>query len=228
MSETVSTQTYLDLITNEHEGQPNFTATVSLSVQPFVDEQNVLLAMPGEYDLDVAAGAQLDAVGLWVGVSRFVSTPLANVYFTWGSASLGWGLGTWKGPYDPSTGLVELDDSTYRLLITTRIAANEWDGTVAGAAAALATLFNETTTPGTLLFIEDNFNMTMTFAVAGQLPPAVFLALLANGEIPLVPVGVSANYVVTSESGSPCFGWGESNEYVAGWGTGAWAGPIVP
>jgi hypothetical protein len=163
-----------------------------------------------------------------VGISRFVKIPLANIYFAWATAGLGWAEGSWKGPFDPTQGITELDDATYRLLIRTKIAANSWDGTVMGAASALANIFNNTLTPGTKLFIQDNYDMTMTVGISGELPPAVFLSLLATGEIQLRPVGVSASYVKTSVNNTPCFGWGESNEFVSGWGTGAWAAPIVP
>jgi hypothetical protein len=218
---------YLALIIPEHQGQPDFAATILLSVQPFVDAQNTLSALVSEFDVDTAVGVQLDAVGVRVGISRYVKTQLPNVYFSWDVTGLGWRQGVWKGPFDPTTGLTRLDDDVFRLLIYAKIAANSWDGTVAGAAAALANLFNNSETPGTLLFVQDNYDMTMTVAVSGELPPAVFLALLATGEIPLRPVGVGVNYVQTSVDNTPCFGWGMENEYVSGWGVGAWATPVA-
>jgi hypothetical protein len=223
---SATTSTYTGLITSEHNQQPNFVATVALSVQPFVDGQNVLGPMPSQYDLDNAVGVQLDTVGIWVGRSRNVETPLPNVYFSGGVTGLGWGQGVWKGPFDPTQGLTSLDDDTYRLLLRAVIAANNWDGSIPSALAALANIFNDTETPGTLLWIEDGLDMTMTFVLSGEQPPVVFQAILATGLVPLKPGGVEANYVMTSVYDTPVFAWGMDNSYGAGWGTGAWAVPL--
>lgn len=223
---TATVDQYTAFIVPEHQGQPNFEATVSLSVKPFVDEQNAETALPALFDLDVAVGDQLDAVGVRVGRTRFVDVPLTGVYFAWDTPTLGWDQGYWQGPLDPDDGVVALDDATYRLLLRAVIIANSWGGTVQEAAPALMELFNGTTTPGTLIFIEDHFDMTMTIGLAGQLPPAVFQALLAEGAINLKPVGVAVNYTETSVDGSPIFGWDVENSFVSGWDVGAWGVPV--
>ena len=224
---TIASSQYTALITSEHNQQPNFTATVAMSVQPFVDMQNLLATFPTLYDVDVAVGVQEDAVGKWVGVSRYMPVPLANVYFSWGTNNLGWGQGVWKGPYDPTAGLVRLDDESYRLVIKTKIAANHWDGTVAGAAAVLGNVFNSTITPGTLLVVDDHQDLTMTVALSGQQPPTVYVAFLNNGLFPLKPGGISVSYVITSVNLAPVFGWGVDNSFVGGWGHGAWPIPTA-
>lgn len=217
---------YLGLITSEHVDQPKFTATVTLSVQPFVDEEVVVAGMAGLFDVDVASGAQLDVVGLWVGQSRFVPVPLTGVYFTWDAPGPGWTFGSWQGPDDPSQGLSRLDDATYRLLLYARIEANTWDGTIAGAQEALADLFTGSSTPGTLVWVQDNFDMTMTFVISGTQPSAVFQAIMKQGLIPLRPTGVGSATVMTSVSGAPVFAWAMSSAYGAGWGAGAWAAAL--
>ena len=98
---------------------------------------------------------------------------------------------------------------------------------ITGAATALSGLFNGTTTPGTQHFIYDDYDMTMTIGVVGTLLPVIFLALLASGEVPLKPVGVLVNYVRTSVSGEPIFGFDIENEYISGWDVGAWAVPLL-
>ena len=213
---------YEDLIVPEHQGQPNFTATVDLSCQPYVDEQNLLANYDLLFDLDVAVGAQLDAVGVRIGRSRQVTTPLTGVYFAWDTAGLGWDQGYWQGEFDPSTGVTSLDDATYRLLLRAIIITNTWNGTVNGAAPALAVLFNNTTTPGTLIFIYNGMNMTETIGITGQQPPVIFQALLATGEIPLVPAGVLVNYVMISNPTGAIFGFDNENAYIAGWDVGSW------
>jgi hypothetical protein len=134
---------YTGLVTSEHADKPNFMAMVGGVAQAFVDIQNQLSATPPAFDLDSAVGVQLDAVGLWVGVTRNVSTPLTGVYFSLDTVGLGFDQGVWQGPFDPTTGVVSLDDDTYRLLIRAKIGANSWDGTLGTSAAILNTIFNK-------------------------------------------------------------------------------------
>jgi hypothetical protein len=76
---------------------------------------------------------------------------------------------------------------------------------------------------GTHAFIQDNQDMTMTIGISGEVPSAVFLALLSGGYIPIKPEGVRVNsYVVTSESGTPIFGFDMQNDLVGGFDSGSW------
>jgi len=214
---------YTGKITSEHADKPRYMAMVSAVARCFVDAQNGLAAMTQAFDLDDAVGVQLDAVGLWVGVSRNVATPLAGVYFSFDIAGVGFDQGVWRGSFDPDTGVTSLDDETYRLLIRARIGANHWDGTLAGSKAILAQIFGS----GTQVFIQDNQDMSITVGISGKIPSALFLALLSGGYIPIKPQSVRVNfYVVTSAEGAPIFGFDMSNEYVAGFDTGAWATPL--
>ena len=210
---------YTDLITSEHNKRPKFMAVVETLAEPMVDLQNVLSAMPGKFDLDNAVGDQLDTIGLWVGISRDVPVPLTGVYFSLDIDGLGFDQGSWKGPFDPDAGLTRLDDDTYRLVIRAKIGANHWDGTLESSKAILDSIFGG----GTFVFIQDNQDMSMTIGIAGVIPSAVFLAVLANGLIPLKPEGVRINIViVTTVDGAPMFGFDMSNNLVAGFDTGAW------
>jgi hypothetical protein len=214
---------YTGRITSEHSQQPDFMAVVEALAQPMVDLQNLLLGMPGRFDLDTAVDAQLDDVGLWVGISRNVPVPLTDVYFSLDTDGLGFDQGNWKGPFDPDTGLTRLDNETYRLVLRAKIGANHWDGTLESSKAILDSIFNG----DTFVFIQDNQDMSMTIGISGVIPSAVFLALLANGLIPLKPEGVQINIViVTSVDGNPIFGFDMSNDLVAGFDTGAWGTPL--
>ena len=210
---------YTDLITSEHNKRLKFMEVVETLAEPMVDLQNVLSAMPGKFDLDNAVGDQLDTIGLWVGISRDVPVPLTSVYFSLDIDGLGFDQGSWKGPFDPDAGLTRLDDDTYRLVIRAKIGANHWDGTLESSKAILDSIFGG----GTFVFIQDNQDMSMTIGIAGVIPSAVFLAVLANGFIPLKPEGVRINIViVTTVDGAPMFGFDMSNNLVAGFDTGAW------
>lgn len=210
---------YTGLVTSEHADKPKFMATVSALAQCFVDLQNVELSIPFAFDLDQAVGVQLDAVGEWVGITRNVNTPLTGVYFSFDTAALGFDQGVWKGPFDPDTGVVSLDDDTYRLLIRAKIGANNWDGTLGSSAAILNSIFGG----GTYVFIQDNGDMSITYGIAGNVPSALFLALLRGGYIPLKPEAVHINgYYVTSNPGGPLFGFDVENNLISGFDVGAW------
>ncbi|KVD52052.1 DUF2612 domain-containing protein [Burkholderia ubonensis] len=214
---------YTALITSKHRDKPRYMATITAVVQPLVDQMNLLASMPGKFDLDVAVGDQLDTVGLWVGVSRRIRTPLTGIYFSFDTAGLGFDQGIWKGPFDPDTGLTVLDDDTYRLVIRAKIGANRWDGTLASSAAILNSIFGS----DTHVFIEDHQDMSMTIGLSGKVPSAVFLALLAGGYIPLKPEGVRVNYtIVTTVDGAPMFGFDMLGPYVSGFDAGAWGKPV--
>lgn len=210
---------YLRLITSYHRGKPKFTAMIKALIEPIVAIQNFIAHLPNDFDLDHAIGVQLDQVGEWVGRSRFVNVPIANVWFSWDTAYRGWEQGVWYQPlYDTPGGITRLDDETFRTLLRAKIAANNWDGTLPAAKAALGILFPNGETS---IVITDNQDMTITFGVSGVIPSALFIALLSQGYLPLKPEGVRADYLITTADG-PLFGWDVENEFIAGWDEGAW------
>lgn len=245
---------YTSLITSEHASCPNYVATVAFSVQPFADALVTILGMPAAFDLDNAAGAQLDAVGTRVGASRALEAPLEGVYFSWDTTGLGWDEGAWQGPFDPSSGLVSLPDDNFRILIRATIFANQWDGTAPGAYAAYEILFGsglgnltftqletesglglETENGDTLGFdnqsavtvlIQDNGDMTMYLALVSNTPDSITTALLKQGVLSLVPAGVTETIFQQSVAGSPYFGFDVENTSISGWDTGGWAVPL--
>lgn len=210
---------YLELVTSLHRSRPKFMAMMRLLLEPVVAIQQFIQHLPTDFDLDVAIGVQLDVVGEWVGRSRNVLIPIANVYFSWDDEIRGWDMGVWQGPYDGDFGITRLDDDTYRLVLRAKIAANHWDGTLPGAKAALAIIFPE---GDTHVFITDNGDMTVTFGVSGKIPSALWIALLSRNYVPLKPEGVHADYLITSVDNTPLFGFDVDNEYISGWDSGSW------
>jgi Protein of unknown function (DUF2612) len=208
-----SVDAYLALITAYHAPRPKFMASVQAVVAPVVANYSVVTGIPAAYDLDSAIGAQLDVLGLWIGRSRQVDTPLGNVYFSLDTPGLGADEGYWIGPFDPFEGMTNLADEPYRLLLRAKIAANNWDGTLAGAAAVYNLV---AVSAGVSMYVTDNQDMTMDVAIAGTLPDPVIRALLLGGYLPLKPLGVRVNYLLTSTDGTPIFGFDTENALIAG------------
>lgn len=182
---------YLDRVTSEHQPRTKFMAALLASVQPFADALVVLNELPTLFDLDTAVGQQLDFTGQWIGPTRQLQVPLANVFFTWDTAGVGWDQGVWLGPFEPSTGLVTLGDDLYRKLLIATVAANTWDGSIPAAYTSLNDLFAPLR-----IKIKDHGDMTMTLTLVGS-PDAVTAQLFTSGVLSLRPAGVSADYVIT-------------------------------
>lgn len=211
---------YLALITSEHALKPKFTGTVALSVAPFVRLRNVFDQMSSStFDLDNALGKSLDMIGEWIGLSRNINVPISGVYFAFDTPGLGFDQGVWKGPFDPDTGIVSLDDDTYRLALRAKIGINMWDGTFEKTKDVMELIFTDV---GTNAFIEDNQDMSMNLVIAGTPPSALILALITGGYIKIKPSTVRvAIYMVASAPG-PIFGFDADNEFISGFDTGAW------
>ena len=187
-------QPYLDLVTSEHNKQPDYLKFLCALLQPMADGQAVANGLVSLFDIDTAEGLQLDIIGLWVGRSRYLSVPLTGVYFTFDDGP-GFDRGSLRGRFDPLNYLVVLPDHYYRLLLYATVAANHWDGSVPGAYAAYAIMFAPS---GYQLAIIDNQDMTMDLVLYGPTPDAITLALFLGGYLDLKPVGVRVrNYIVS-------------------------------
>lgn len=210
---------YLDLITAEHADKVKFNALVSAFTQPFVDGLNVLASLPGKFDVDFAAGQQLDFVAQWIGFSRQLLEPISGVYFALDTAGVGFDEGVWFDPFDPTEGVVLLDDGTFRIMLYAKIAANKWNGSLEDAERILAQVF--VGFPNTHVFIQDNQDMSITIGVTGTLPSALFQALLEQGYFTVKPEGVRIAAVDIGPG--PFFGFDNENYNVSGLDVGAFA-----
>ncbi len=215
-----NTDDYVNLITGEHQDKPKFVATIQALAAGFADTKAVLTNLPTMLDIDSATGDQLDMIGQWVGVTRYLNTPLVGVYFTWDDTVLtGWDSGTWKSPFDPDVGITTLPDDAYRSLLKARTVANAWDGTIPTAEAIWTAAFGS----GQYVIIQDNQDMSMVIGFVGAPLTAVQRALLTGGYIPLKPVGVHVNYYAVPVSTGPIFAWDAVSTTLAGWESGSWA-----
>jgi hypothetical protein len=193
----VSPQDYASLLTID---KPVFQAWVYALTAPYAAITNFCNNLQEAFDLDIAVGAQLDIIGLWVGITRQVVVAITGVFFTWDIAGVGWDQGVWLGPYEPTTGVTFLADNDYRFLLRGKIAANHWNGTAGNAAEAYQLAFTDTNVQP---MITDNQNMTMTVTFENsQNLSALQVSLILDGYINIRPMGVSVNYVfaIMSES----------------------------
>lgn len=219
MSDTV--QKYVTLITSEHADKPNFVTMVQDTCQPFADMYDVLASISGLYDLDAAVGSQLDTVGQWIGVTRYLQESITGVYFAFDTAGVGFDQGVWLGPFDPTTGLVALPDDYYRLLLQTKILNNSWPCNNPTAYMLLQDFFGPL---GFTVFIIDPANLTMQIGIVGANPPdPLLLALMTSGELSMRPAGVEMNGFWYQNQAGPLFAFDISNNNFAGFDQGAWA-----
>lgn len=219
------TPDYTNLITSEHIDKPKFMAMIQVITQPYIDNILLLRNMASLFDVDTAVGNQLDIIGEWVGISRNLTVPLTNVYFSFDTPGLGFDEGTWQGPFDPGTGLVSLPDDPYRNLIKATIAENSWDGTTESAVSIWNSVF---ASEGITIAIEDYGDMTISLGIISSSPiDAVTKALLKSNQIRLKPEAVAIrNYVSPSVPNTPFFGFDIQNSTISGFDIGSWALPL--
>lgn len=183
---------YSKLITSEHADKPKFAGAVQALTQPLLDIQAATLGLPQEFDLDAAVGAQLDAVGLWVGLSRELLVPIANAFFSFDTPGLGWDEGVWKGPYESTAGISKLDDASYRVAIRAKILKNYWNGT---NQEHIDILEHDLADLGVSLVPVDMYDMSINLHVLGT-PSLMVLALIQRGYIVPKPTGVRINLII--------------------------------
>jgi hypothetical protein len=187
----MSVENYLALITSEHQDQPHYAAFMSIFLQGQVDNQAVLSGLVQQFDLDVAVGTFLDAIGVRVGRSRYLEVPLTGVYFAWDTDFVGWDQGAWQGPFAPDYGMIWLPDETYRLLLKSTIAANQWDGSAPSAYHVFSIAYGEG-----MMELYDNQDMSISMRWVGPDPDAVLSAIIQAGYLSLTPAGVSVTTTI--------------------------------
>ena len=219
---------YTDLITNYHAGKPLFYQHVDLSTRPLTDVSTSLMGLITAFDIDTAAGVQLDILGEWIGRKRNVSVPISGIYFSFDTEGLGFDQGVWQGPYDPDNGYTALSDETYRVILKAKIAINNWDGTNDTLPPILDTALAGS---GIRMQIVDNQDMTISIWVFPEIDISqVSLELIAaikQGYLTVKAAGVWGGSielpaVETPSEGNRFFGFDMDNDYIAGFDDGSW------
>ncbi|CDG20705.1 conserved protein of unknown function [Xenorhabdus poinarii G6] len=210
---------YLKLVTPQHRTAPKFVYHIDLITRSLSDIAETVHQLNEAFSLDHAVGVQLDAVGEWIGLSRYVKTPIVGVYFSLDTETLGFDQGSWKRRYDSDSGFTELDDETYRTLLRVKIEANHWDG----SSEMLERIYQRILPDrNARIFFVDNQDMSMDVFLTGSEIPEVIKAVIRQGYLNIKPQSVQVNNYINSSTGA-LFGFDINNEYVAGFDTSGWA-----
>lgn len=194
---SVDVTDYSARITSEHNDKPKFVALVETAGAGLpVDARNLLQEMAADFDVDLAIGVQLDAVGAWVGLARIVTIEPSEAF-----------------PIPAEPYQVSLDDATYRRLIKARALANRWDGTPEQTVAILAAFYGPA---GEAAAVFDNQDMSIDLYLAGAFPTAAEAAVLSQFLLPVRPAGVRVNATHISPSGGPLFGLDYDTTFISG------------
>lgn len=184
---------YLNLITSEHRMKPKYVSMLENVFEMYSDESSALDDVNYRMDIDDAIGDQLDILGEYIGQSRVL-----NVEITGASSTLG--------------------DEDYRFLLKSKIAQNNWKGTIEELYDIWEEMF-----PDIELIVYDNQDMTCTLLIIGSMTSIQIQLLLLDFLIPK-PCGVKYNYTFVSRT---LFAYDLDNERYAGYNTGYWEGDFT-
>ena len=133
----VNISNYENLVTYRHSLKPKYMAFVRLILSHLLALGATVDSILFAFDLDNAAGVNLDTIGEIVGMNRLL-------------------------PYVPTSGTRILTDDEYRMLIRLKIARNAWDGRNERVQEIYRTVF-----PTLAIEYTDNQDMTVTLTVKG-------------------------------------------------------------
>lgn len=213
------TNDYTDLIAGYHVGKDRYTAWVFTLTEPLRIARERLAALREDFDVDTAIGAQLDAVGVRVGVSRNLPMTLTDVYFALDDVDgIGLDLGVWKGQYDPVDGTTTLGDETYRAVIKAKIAQNHWDGTRGSLPDFLGEVLGQFGQSAKVLDLEDLDTMHVVLHLTKDTTPPIVWELFSRRIIDVTAAGVSVDLV----DNNPWFGFDYETASVKGLDESEW------
>lgn len=155
------TEFYTGLLTSQYQSSVNLKALLAALLRKLADITACVDSINTAFDIDTAAGAQLDVLGKILGIERTL-------------------------PFQPNFGISPImTDSDYRILLRARIGLNHWDGSQTGLYALWQTIF-----PDATICIHDNHYMDMDVFVSFPNKPSIFIDCINNGLIVPKPTAV--------------------------------------
>lgn len=189
---------YQSLITSEHNQKPNFMAVVGVVAGAMADCLTAAEALQPAFSLPTAQGAQLDILGLWIGISRIIPNVLVPGYFGFSELSTGLpdGLqlpfgeltdisigGKWYEYGGTASGSTTLTDAEYLTILRAQITKNQSNGTLGAIENALQFIF------GAPCSVADNGTLNLALSINASVAP-IDQALLQSLDILPRPAGV--------------------------------------
>jgi len=157
---------YEDLIPTRNANRPKFMAYLDSVLRHGIALGSVVESIVSAYDLENAAGEQLNVIGDMVGLSRRLA-------------------------FSPPFGGKDMSDEEYRLMIQLRIAHNFWDGTCSGAFVVNQVLSDF----GIDIQYIDNMDMTVQVQLPGTVSQRLTQIIGLSGLLP-VPAGVNCTFTI--------------------------------
>ena len=72
---------YLEKLNNIYRHSETVKNYISILCLNSINIQDLIQQIKNGFIIDTAVGSQLDIIGLWVGVSRYVNSKIIDVYF---------------------------------------------------------------------------------------------------------------------------------------------------
>ena len=210
---------YTNLVAGAHFDKPLFKRWIYELTQPQLIARQRLEQLQEDFDVDLAVGLQLDAIGVRVGVSRYLPVKLTDIYFAFDDVDgIGFDFGVWRGRFDPEDGMTRLDDSTYRAVIKAKILQNRWDGTNGTLPEFLSTALSYFGVDSKVLDMQDFQTMTVALHLTKRTTPPIVWELFQKRIVDIVSAGVGLKIV----KNDPWFGFDYETGSVKGFDGGAW------
>lgn len=183
---------YLDCITSEHRDKPKYAEMMKLLLGYTDDPMQISFDMPDAFNINIAAGTQLDTIGLYLGRSRVMPFNAKN-----GASSI-------------------LSDELYRILLNATIAKMNWDGGIESLQERWRALL-----PDITISIRDNQDMTIDVSLVGvsdeQLKEMIELGyIIPKPEGVRVNMQISANPLFAYDLDTATFAGYEKGEWSNG------------
>ena len=182
---------YTKLIAGAHRERERFTEWVYQLTEPFAVARERLADMPTAYDIDFAEGAQLDAVGVRVGLARKLNLRISDVFFAFDDVDgVGFDLGIWKEPRDSTIGITELGDDIYRKLLKAKVALNQYGGKNEDVEAMLSLISDAFELNSASFSYTDGQDMSISLGIKKDKVPPIVWKIFASGVFKLNHAGV--------------------------------------
>ena len=182
---------YTELIAGAHRERPRFTEWVYQLTKPVLEARLGLADMINRYDVDLAEGKQLDAIGVRVGVNRRLRLRISDVFFAFDDVGgVGFDLGVWKTPRDDAYGVTELSDNVYRMLIKAKIALNQYRGTNESVKELLELVMSAFNVTSAQWSYVDNQDMSVDIFISRASAPPIVCEIFSKNVFTLNHAGV--------------------------------------